>query len=204
MQEELECFQIESQLEDQEEKQAHLTELETQVAQLGVENSSLLKRLSEINQKYNEAAVDNRVLKADVETLRAKVKMAEETVKRITGVNPIFHAMPEISTISMPSFDGSPSDTSTDAAVPVQDDPKHHFYQPPNNAMSTHDPQVNNALADVSSVENVQLHSGAAGLTENKLGRTASLQRVASLEHLQKRIRGTATPFGPQFNGEQQ
>ncbi|KAF2298459.1 hypothetical protein GH714_023640 [Hevea brasiliensis] len=98
------------------------------VAQLGVENSSLLKRLSEINQKYNEAAVDNRVLKADVETLRAKTSL----------------------------------------------------------------------------VENVQLHSGAAGLTENKLGRTASLQRVASLEHLQKRIRGTATPFGPQFNGEQQ
>ncbi|KAI9383175.1 hypothetical protein POPTR_013G040700v4 [Populus trichocarpa] len=66
-------------------KQAHLTELETQVAQLRVENSSLLKSLTDISQKYNESAVDNRVLKADVETLRAKVKMAEETVKRFTG-----------------------------------------------------------------------------------------------------------------------
>lgn len=37
------------------------------------ENSSLLKRLTDVSQKYNEAAVDNRVLKADVETLRAKV-----------------------------------------------------------------------------------------------------------------------------------
>ena len=44
-----------------------------QVAQLRVENSSLLRRLADVNQKFNEAAVDNRVLKADVETLRAKV-----------------------------------------------------------------------------------------------------------------------------------
>ncbi|KAJ0015279.1 hypothetical protein Pint_20499 [Pistacia integerrima] len=105
-------------------KQAHLTELETQVSQLRVENSSLLKRLTDISQKYNEAAVDNRVLKADVETLRAKVKMAEESVKRITGLNPMFHGMSEVSTMSLPSFGGSPSDTSTDAAVPVQDDPQ--------------------------------------------------------------------------------
>ncbi|KAK8968332.1 Light-inducible protein CPRF2 [Platanthera guangdongensis] len=53
-------------------KQAHLSELDTQVSQLRVENSSLLKRLTDISQKYNEAAVDNRILKADVETLRAK------------------------------------------------------------------------------------------------------------------------------------
>lgn len=45
-----------------------------QVAQLRVENSSLLRRLADVNQKFNEAAVDNRVLKADVETLRAKVR----------------------------------------------------------------------------------------------------------------------------------
>jgi regulator of replication initiation timing len=44
-----------------------------QVAQLRVENSSLLKQLANISQKYNESAVDNRVLKADIETLRAKV-----------------------------------------------------------------------------------------------------------------------------------
>ncbi|PSS19071.1 Light-inducible protein [Actinidia chinensis var. chinensis] len=102
-------------------KQAHLTEIETQVSQLRVENSSLLKRLTDISQKYNESAVDNRVLKADVETLRAKVKMAEETVKRVTGLNPMFQAMSEISTMGMPSFADSPSDTSADAAVPVQD-----------------------------------------------------------------------------------
>ncbi|XP_038896196.1 light-inducible protein CPRF2 [Benincasa hispida] len=74
-------------------KQAHLTELETQVGQLRVEHSTLLKRLTDVNQKYDDAAVDNRILKADIETLRAKVKMAEETVKRVTGVNPLLVAM---------------------------------------------------------------------------------------------------------------
>ena len=126
--------------------------------------------------------------------------MAEETVKRITGLNPMFHAMSEISSVAMPSFDGSPSDTSTDAAVPVQDDSNHHFYQPSaNNNVSTHDLRVDNGLAAISPVENVQQKSAAG----NKMGRTASMQRVASLEHLQKRIRGGVSSCGPQSNREQ-
>ncbi|CAH1433390.1 unnamed protein product [Lactuca virosa] len=116
-------------------KQAHLTELETQVSQLRGENSSLLKRLTDISQKYNEAAVDNRVLKADVETMRAKVKMAEESVKRITGFNPMVQTMSDISTMGpMPSYSCSPSDAPSDASIPIQDDMKQqHFYsgQPP-------------------------------------------------------------------------
>ncbi|XP_027930705.1 light-inducible protein CPRF2 isoform X2 [Vigna unguiculata] len=133
-------------------KQAHLTELETQVSQLRGENSSLLKRLTDVSQRYNSASIDNRVLKADVETLRAKVKMAEETVKRISGLNPMFHAMTEMSSMEIPLFDESPSDTSAGAAVPVQEDPNHQLCQ--------------------------------------ATGGANSLHRVASLEHLQKRIRG--------------
>ncbi|XP_074292673.1 light-inducible protein CPRF2-like [Silene latifolia] len=114
-------------------KQAQLTELETQVSQVRGENSTLLKRLTDISQKFNEAAVDNRVLKADVETLRAKVKMAEETVKRVTGMNPLLQAMSEISAMGMAAFNGNPSDTA-DAAVPVQHNLKQpHFYQPVDN-----------------------------------------------------------------------
>ncbi|KAI3445269.1 hypothetical protein Pfo_001976 [Paulownia fortunei] len=183
-------------------KQAHLTELETQVAQLRVENSSLLKRLTDISHKYNEAAVDNRVLKADVETLRAKVKMAEETVKRVTGLNPLFQAMSEISTMGMPSFAGSP-DTSTDAAVPVQDDPKQHYYHAPSNShTSVQDHRIQNGLVDIPPADNVQPNATAA-LGVNKMGRTVSMQRVASLEHLQKRIRGAAGSSGTQGAGEQ-
>ena len=126
--------------------------------------------------------------------------MAEETIKRITGLNPMFHVMSDISSIEMPSFEGSPSDTSTDAAVPVQDNPNQHFYQPStNNNMSPHDLRVNNGLADISPpVENVQQNSAATAVSGNKMGRTTSLQRVASLEHLQKRIRGGVSPCGEQ------
>ncbi|CAN4108587.1 unnamed protein product [Withania somnifera] len=185
-------------------KQAHLTELETQVSQLRVENSSLLKRLTDISQKYNESAVDNRVLKADVETLRAKVKMAEETVKRVTGLNPLFQAMSEISSMAIPSFSSSPSDTSADAAVPVQDDPKHHYYQqPPSNHIPTHDPRIQNGMVDVPPIGSVQQSPATTTVGGTKMGRTSSMQRVASLEHLQKRIRGEVSSGGTQGRGEQ-
>ncbi|XP_027160960.1 light-inducible protein CPRF2 isoform X1 [Coffea eugenioides] len=186
-------------------KQAHLTELETQVSQLRVENSSLLKRLTDISTKYNEAAVDNRVLKADVETLRAKVKMAEETVKRVTGLSPLFQAMSEISTISLPSFAASPSDTSTDAAVPIQDDSQHHYYQAPSgNHLPAHSPRIQNGMLEIPSIDNnVCQNPATTAASANKIGRTSSMQRVASLEHLQKRIRGEVGSHGNQGNGDQ-
>ncbi|CAL0316602.1 unnamed protein product [Lupinus luteus] len=187
-------------------KQAHLTDLEKQVNQLRGENSSLLKRLTDISHKHNESAVDNRVLKADIETLRAKVKMAEETVKRITGLNPMFHAMSDISTMNMPSFNGSPSDTSADAAVPVHDNnPNHHFYQQStsNNPIPSHDRRVNNnGLRDIpSSIENVQ-RSAAAAVGGSKKGQPTSLCPVASMEHLQMQIRGGVNSAGGSSNGE--
>ncbi|CAI9102648.1 OLC1v1000950C2 [Oldenlandia corymbosa var. corymbosa] len=182
-------------------KQAHLTELETQVSQLRVENSSLLKRLTDVSTKYNEAAVDNRVLKADVETLRAKVKMAEETVKRVTGLSPLFQAMSEMSTIGLPSFAASPSDAA-DAAVPVQDDPNHYYQAPSTNRIPSHDPRVQNGMLEIPSADNNAHHNPTAAAAANKMGRTSSMQRVASLEHLQKRIRGEVTSVAKKANGE--
>lgn len=115
-------------------------------------------------------------------------------MKRLTGSNPLFHTMSDVSSISMTPFDGSPSETSTDAAVPVQDDPNHHCFQPSsNNSMPTHDFRGNNGLADnTPSVENAQQTSAATSteVAGNKMGRTPSLKRVDSLERLQKRIRG--------------
>ncbi|MCL7050466.1 hypothetical protein MKW94_007765 [Papaver nudicaule] len=131
-------------------KQAHLSELEGQVAQLRLENSSLLKRLTDINHKYTEAAVDNRVLKADVETVRAKVKMAEETVKRMTGLsNPLFQAMPDFSNMGMP-YVGSP--TLTDSSGDVS--------APPGGG------RLNNGLADSSPVQ------PGENMQTNKMGPT--------------------------------
>lgn len=63
-------------------KQAHLADLEFQVEQLRGENSSLYKQFSDATQQYRNADTTNRVLKSDVEAMRAKVKLAEDMVAR--------------------------------------------------------------------------------------------------------------------------
>ncbi|KAL5988843.1 hypothetical protein ACLOJK_026945, partial [Asimina triloba] len=164
-------------------KQAHLSELEAQVSQLRVENSTLMKRLTDTSQKYNEAAVDNRILKADVETLRAKVKMAEETVKRVTGVNTLFQTMPDMPSIGMP-FSGRSSETVANNAISLQEGPN-HFFQP------THDQRMNTGAADIPPGPVIDIHTATG-----KMGQTDSLHRPTSLENLQEQI-GGANPCGP-------
>ncbi|KAK3036469.1 hypothetical protein RJ639_030068 [Escallonia herrerae] len=66
-------------------KQAHLADLEQQVDQLRGENSSLFKHLTDATQQFKDASTNNRVLKSDVEALRAKVKLAEDMVTRGSG-----------------------------------------------------------------------------------------------------------------------
>lgn len=117
--------------------------------------------------------------------------MAEETVKRVTGLNPLFQAMSEMSTIGLPSFASSP-DTSADTAVPVRGDPSHHFYHTPSNGQTcVQEHRIHNGVVDniPPVVEDVQ---------PNKMGITVSMQRVASLEHLQKCIRGASGSSGAQ------
>ncbi|GFY96716.1 basic leucine zipper 9 [Actinidia rufa] len=63
-------------------KQAHLVELEQQVDQLRGENASLFKQLTDAAQQFKDSTTNNRVLKSDVEALRAKVKLAEDMVAR--------------------------------------------------------------------------------------------------------------------------
>ncbi|TXG65935.1 hypothetical protein EZV62_007210 [Acer yangbiense] len=163
-------------------------------------NSGSSRDLSDDDELDGKSATTDNMDPADAK----RVKMAEESVKRITGLNPMFPAaMPELSTMNLPSFSGSPpSDSSADGAVPVQDDPNHHFFQP-DDPLSTHDSIVNNnGLADISSAENLQPNSEAVDVSGNKIGRSVSMQRVASLEHLQKRIHGGVSPSNPQSNKE--
>lgn len=111
--------------------------------------------------------------------------MAEESVKRVTGLNSLFHAMSEISTAGMPSFTRSSSETSADAAVPIQDQ---HYYQC---ASSNHltNLRIQNDLVEIPPAENVPPNATAA-----KVGRSVPMQRPASLEHMQKRNReGTSS-----------
>ena len=90
-----------------------------------------------------------------------KVKAAGERCLRLTGSIPAFNAMPmsEASSMGMSLLDGSPSELSADAYVPVQEDPNNFFFQPTfNNPMSSHDiRRVNNGLGGIiSSVDSVQ------------------------------------------------
>ncbi|XP_038717398.1 light-inducible protein CPRF2-like isoform X2 [Tripterygium wilfordii] len=61
-------------------KQDQMNELETQAGQLKDKHSSLLTHLTEVNQKCDNASVENRILKADIETLRAKPLANEANV----------------------------------------------------------------------------------------------------------------------------
>ncbi|XP_027332929.1 bZIP transcription factor RISBZ4-like [Abrus precatorius] len=63
-------------------KQAHLAGLELQVQQLRLVNANLFKQLTDASQQYRDADTNNRVLKSDVEALRAKVKLALDMVTR--------------------------------------------------------------------------------------------------------------------------
>ncbi|KAK7351454.1 hypothetical protein VNO77_10937 [Canavalia gladiata] len=63
-------------------KQAHLADLELQVEKLKLENATLYKQFTDASQQFREADTNNRVLKSDVEALRAKVKLAEDMVTR--------------------------------------------------------------------------------------------------------------------------
>jgi len=128
-------------------KQAHLSELEMQVAQLRVENTTLVKQLTDISHKFNQAAVDNRVLKSDVEALCAKVKMAEDLVR------------------------------TTQARMNAPQGGVRY---------GTGGGYVMGSGADAGAYMEQQLGNTTEGC---KMGRTPSMQRVASLEHLQKRSR---------------
>ncbi|KAJ3674727.1 hypothetical protein LUZ60_005343 [Juncus effusus] len=146
-------------------KQVHLTDLESQVSQLRVENTSLIKRLSEMTHNYNDASVGNRVLKSDIETLKAKVKMAEETVKRVTN-------MCDMSAMSM-SFSINPI---SDASVPQKEQNINitpHFSHHQNSNMRG---------------ENHGIEIPVSDLSNGRMKRSGSVRRVASLEMLQTKM----------------
>ncbi|XWS72869.1 hypothetical protein CRYUN_Cryun02cG0076900 [Craigia yunnanensis] len=63
-------------------KQDHLADLELQAEQLRGENDSLYKQLTNVHQQFRDAGTNNRVLKSDVEALRANVKLAEDMLAR--------------------------------------------------------------------------------------------------------------------------
>ncbi|KAG0611052.1 hypothetical protein M758_7G110900 [Ceratodon purpureus] len=148
-------------------KQAHLSELEMQVAQLRMENTALVQRLQDISHKFQEAAIDNRVLKADCEALRAKVNMAARDLMARHGQMPggQFILDPSLRYLSMPYDMGQ---------------------------------GISDESGQYNMLHESQQGGGSSGL--RKMGRTPSMQRVASLEHLHKRIRSGVSCHTPSWN----
>ncbi|KAL1816933.1 hypothetical protein ACET3Z_019507 [Daucus carota] len=101
----------------------------------------------------------------------------------------------------LPSYSGGPSDTSADT---IQDVLKQHFYQPaPMSHLHAQDQRAQNGLLLVPPVNNSQKHSASGIVEGNKIERTSSMQRVASLEHLQKGIRGVVSSSETLASGKQ-
>ena len=113
--------------------------------------------------------------------------MAEDSVKRVTGMSALFPAASDMSSLSMP-FTGSPSEATSDAAVP--DDLSTYFST--TSEVGGHNGYMPEMASSTQEDDNFINGALAAG----KTGRSDSLHRVASLEHLQKRMCG-----GPASSG---
>jgi len=156
-------------------KQAHQNDVETQVTQFRAENACLLKRLTDMTEKYKEASLGNKNLTVDIQTMRRKVNIAEEAVRRVTGTSMRFSTASD-----MPgSNDVPPSSCVSDAAsadaAPTEGSLS-HFLQG-----LLEDDQVRPDLLEAATL----VPSG-----DEMASRPASLRRVTSLENLQKRIHG--------------
>ncbi|XP_024385346.1 basic leucine zipper 63 isoform X2 [Physcomitrium patens] len=153
-------------------KQTHLSILETQVAQLRVENGNLVQKLQDFNHKFHEAAIDHRILKADCEALRAKLSLAKRDLMarhgQISGgqlfaVTSLRYMMPH-------------------GMLPVADESDQFIQQVKGtNPVLHQDHQQSKASLD-------------------KMGRTPSMQHVANQEHLNKRMRSEVCCNTPSWN----
>ena len=58
-----------------------------------------------------------------------KVKMAEDTVKRVTGLNPLYPNVADFSSLIMPIMSGSPDADASESSIPLQSDPNCLFQE---------------------------------------------------------------------------
>ncbi|XP_073101996.1 bZIP transcription factor RISBZ4 isoform X2 [Elaeis guineensis] len=164
-------------------KQAHLADLELKVDQLRGENSSLFKQLTDANQQFDQAVTNNRILRSDVETLRVKVKMAEDMVARGALTCSLDHLLQ--------SHIGSPQYLNTRQPCRASSD-----------VLSTLDFQGDDtcytgmsAAGQVQSIamENSQNKNGGI---RSRLNHSSPLESIASLENLQNRPSSEITNCG--------
>ncbi|KAG6433195.1 hypothetical protein SASPL_104803 [Salvia splendens] len=100
-------------------KQEHLADLEQQVEQLRGDSATLFKQLADATQQFKDSTTNNRVLRSDVEALRAKVKLAEDMVARGSLTPSLSHVLqnylttPQDYISSIPGLMGSRADNGS-------------------------------------------------------------------------------------------
>lgn len=132
-----------------------------------------------------------------------QVKMVEEQVKRVTGLNPMLLPGFNVPSPGMP-FVGGQVDASTNVAIPMQTNPHQFFHQPvhgitsaaphlqrlnnsfPNNLLPlATNPQTDNGTSNNGGMASMKLTAGGRGL-----GAMPSTQQV------QKQVGSTGGPAG--------
>ncbi|KAL4604697.1 hypothetical protein ACB092_10G208600 [Castanea dentata] len=172
-------------------KQAQMSELETQVGHLRVEHSTLSKRLSEMENKCGTSGSDNRILKAEIESMRAQVKMAEEQIKRVTGLHPLLLAMANIPGAGMPFVNNSPVHASTNASLPMPPNLNHNqfFHQPPVPTVGNsapHPQRLDNSFATDPLIPLMgNQHKDIGG---SRVAEMSSVQHTTGVQQVQKQI----------------
>ena len=130
--------------------------------------------------------------------------MSEETVKRVTGINPVLLCRPNVPSVGMP-FVSSPLEASTAAPLPLQPNTNKFFHHPvPRIAAPMHHQRVDNSFPGNTLVPpnvNQQTEVGVKNVNE-----TSALQHTPSLEYIQdqmghigmqKQIGPGVSPCGP-------
>ncbi|WCJ21620.1 bZIP transcription factor family protein [Euphorbia peplus] len=178
-------------------KQAQLSELEAQVGQLRDERTTLLTRLTDVNKKCDDASVDHRILNANIETLRTKVKMAEDQVKRVTGLNPMLLARTNTPSMGM-QFVAGQTDASTNVARPMQPNNNHFFHHSGPNINSgapLHIQRLNSSCLDNNFTANPPADNiGVAASVQHLTGVQQSIANIPAIQHVQKQTGPTVNP----------
>ncbi|XP_022758321.1 basic leucine zipper 25 isoform X2 [Durio zibethinus] len=155
------------------------------------------KRARRMLSNRESARRSRRRKQAQMNELEVQVKMAEETVKRVTGINPVQLSRPNVPSVGMP-FVSSPFEASTAAPVPLQPSTNQFFHQPvPSIAAPMHHQRADNRFTGktlVPPILNPQTEVGLENVNE-----ISALQHTTSLELVQDQIghSGMQKQIGP-------
>ncbi|KAE8681798.1 Basic leucine zipper 10 [Hibiscus syriacus] len=158
-------------------KQVQMNELEGQVGQLRVEHSTLLKSLTDMNHNYDAAAVDNRIMKADIETLRAKTQLLS---------------------VGMPFLRG-PLEASTVAPLPLRSNANQFFHPVPSIVAPMHHHWVDNGFVG-STLVPPDMTSNTKGV--KNVNETSTSQLRPSSDGIQDQIDPGVHALGPMHGWE--